>query len=629
MVKQYYFSIGLLLLCLSYLAFELFFNAYAIISVDEFWFAHRAYQYRTGLPYHDFAPYKTVLGYYLLLIPMLFAKIDILSMLITMKNTIAACNILILASGAIWLKRFFAPTAILVSLTLLLASDIVLFYSTNIRVDLFGYWFGFFSLLCLLQKRYLLAGVLLGLGFCTTQKAIWYLFASNCALAAQWLLITRDRNTFWNTVYFNLSAATVILLYLIGWSLATNWQTVIDSVFFEASAMYQLAWYEKARYLFWNVTLLHNPLLFLLWPLTLISLCVKDQQYSARLFVTLYASVILCCLIPYKQIFPYYMQVTIPIFFVLYVAFFNWLVNIYQSASFQFIAGIRTQTWWLMLSLYLLIIVYLKMIFALPGAYLFICLIALLIGYHVSKNINTPTQQVKNKLDLSLIGIILLFTGILYPLSMLVVKVTSVNGIYQKANLRAMEYLLQDGSDYVAGIELIYDKDQPIAGLRHLMGPAIDYLYHPTPSLRRVMLASLYEDPNATNASVIAALQQSKVKFYINNYRMVALPPAIKDYLNSQYQHWWGSIYLYAPLVPKGEHQITVKFSGQYRITAPDNSAVQLNHQHYAANSVIYLAKGSYQSQAMKDYRLILVPEQSRLWLDQQFKEDKPGKFLF
>lgn len=81
-VKLQYFILALLTLSLGYLLFELFFNRYASLRIDEFWFAHVIYQYKNTFPYRDFSPYKTVLGYYLLLYslvlkPGVFSSINI------------------------------------------------------------------------------------------------------------------------------------------------------------------------------------------------------------------------------------------------------------------------------------------------------------------------------------------------------------------------------------------------------------------------------------------------------------------------------------------------------------------------------------------------------------------------
>lgn len=618
-----YFLLGSLILCFLYFGLEIFLNQYTMISVDEFWFAHRIYEYKSGLPYRDFAPYKTVLGYYLLLIPMLFSH-GILPTLVFTKNVIAACNSIILFYSAWWLRRYFSSTAILISLSLLLFSEIVLSYSTNIRVDLIAYWFCFFSFIFLLQNRVLLAGLLLGLGFITSQKAIWYLFASNIALGAYWLLLNRNRQQIIRIIQFNLMTGFIITLYLALWSAFTNWQTVLHNVFTEASAMYQLDWYDQSRKIYWHYITLYNPLLFLLWPLTLISLAISysnDRHYHQRFLITIYACVILCCLIPYKQVFPYYMQVTIPIFLFLYAAFFDWLFHVLKSKE-KLIFLIPSIYLWIGLTLYVISLILAVIKLELPLAYLLLATIPIAIGWTIRSH-----QTQLSTVFLNLVMISVIFTGYLYPGFLFSLKISVLNGDYQKANLIVMNELLNDGSDYVAGIELIYNKNQPIPGMRHLMGPAIDYLYAPSEKIRPVMLASLYEDPNATTRSVIKAWKASSVKFYVNNYRMMALPPQIKDYLTSQYEHLWGSIYIYAPEVSLPFTVVEVKFSGDYLIESDKKGEIQLSGKMYPTHHIIHLEKGVYISKAKMVYRLKLQPKLPDL--DEKFQKDDWIKIIF
>jgi hypothetical protein len=329
-------------------------------------------------------------------------------------------------------------------------------------------------------------------------------------------------------------------------------------MFSEAAAMYNLDWYTPARWMYWSYTLIYNPLLFLLWPLSLVSLFITDKDdksYRQRVFVTVYAFTVLFCLIPYKQVFPYYMQVTIPVFFVLYSAFFTWIIDVLK-----------------------------------------------------------PHRAIT-----ALISIATILFGLAYPLTLFAAKLINNNGTYQKVNIETLNKLLHDGSDYIAGVDLIYNKSQPIAGMKHLMGPAISFLYAPSNKLKSVMLPSLDEDPNATIASVIAALNKSSVKFYVNNYRMRALPPEIKSYLASQFEHLWGSIYIYAPTVPAGKSTINIKFSGKYLI----------EHNNHSPGSFVYLEKGQYSFTANNAYRLKLIPENVSFIQDADFQNDHWEKITY
>lgn len=617
--KSYpFFIMVLAVFCLFYLGCEFLTNHYTMLAVDEFWFAHRIYQYKDALPYLDFAPYKTVLGYYFLLPPLLIDR-DILPTLIFTKDIFALANMLILFVSSLWLIHHFSRVSVLISLAILITAEIVLSYSTQIRVDLIGYWFCFFSLLMLMERKYLLAGILIGLGFACTQKTVWYIFASNCALGMYWLTNARRINIIKDILIFNLSCACVIGLYLGFWSWLSDWNTVINSVFHEASAMYRLDWYDATRKLFWRTIILYNPLLFLLWPITLLSLFVtydQDKNYQSRLFVVTYSIVILLCLIPYKQVFPYYMQVTIPVFFVLYAAFADWLIGLYKSKTIpQYNLALL-----IALALYIAGIIALVVALNLPTAYFFICAIPLSLMIYLV----TAAKDI-----FKIIIITVVFFSFVYPLALLPGKWDFLDNKYQQANIQAINTLLKEGGDYVAGIELIYNKTQTIAGLRHLMAPAIQFLYKPDDKLKEVMLASLYEDPNATPDTVINALKQSSVKFYVNNYRMHELPTKIKEFLASQYAHWWGSIYLYAPLIPQGQHTFIVKFTGKYLIDTSSNRLIEINGHRYEAHSIVSLQKGKNVSNAGRDYRLKLIPTVNVSDLNPAFKNDDWDKLIF
>ena len=621
------FLLATISLCLLYFVFEFFFNRYAMFSADEFWVAHHAYQFKTGLPYRDFSPYKTVLGYYVLLLPMLISH-GLITTLTFMKNSMALLNAIVFFAAACWLTRFFSQRAIIASLSLLLMSEMVLVYSTNIRIDLMAYWLSLFSLLLLLEKRYTLAGILLGLGFAASQKVIWYLAASNIAFLTQWCLLTRDRNTLLAMLRFNLTVLLLIVSYVLFWSMLAGWHSVLHNVFYEATLMYALDWYAKARQLFWSIITIYNPLLILLWPFTLMSLavtCKDDHHYQTRFFVTIYALTILAFLIPYKQIFPYYMQVTYPVLLVLYAAFFDWLIQILKATTLTLLIN-RKIIYGLMV-IYLAAICYTNVFLHLPLAYLLIIALPVSIGLYCL--FHSMLSQAMRSALFNIGAVVVLFLGFLYPLSILSAKMINLNGQYQKILIQNMQTLLTDNDGYVAGIELMYDHTQPVAGLRHLMGTAVDYLYSPTEKLRRAMLTSLYEDPNATIQSVIQHMEKEPVKFYVNNYRVHALPPAIKTYLAKNYKHFWGSIYLYAPQIAAKQHPITVKFSGNYAIDTGAVNAVMINGKVIQPHTVIYLKKGNYLSTARESYRLVLIPPTKNLQLNESMRADEWEKVIF
>lgn len=611
--QVFQFGLLVLALCSIYLAFEIFFNFYATIGVDEFWFAHNVYAFQHQMPYRDFAPYKTVLGYYILLIPMMLYHASTTATIILTKNLFAILNTGIFFGIALWLRKYFSAKSILASLTVIITSQVVLTYSTNFRVDLLGYWLGFLAFILLIDNRYALAGLFMGLGFAATQKVIWYVAASDGALFLYWLLFEKDLQSLKNLAKYNLSLLASIGAYLALWSSIADWHTVINSVFYEASIMYRLDWYASARLLFWQFLTLNNPPLFFLWPLSFVSVLVTyegDKAYKQRFFIIISSLIVFACLVPYKQIFPYYLQVAIPGLFLLYTAFFCWLFGIYNHAdSLKFL--INRKLILLYLGADIVGLLSFIAIFALPSAYLLSCVVPMLLGLYLLTCHDSPLTT--RQLIFNIITVVIIMVNGVFPLLLFCIKMVDINGSYQKQNLVIMNQLLQDQSDYIAGIEYIYNKTQPIAGMRHLMGPAIDFLYNPTPKLREVMLPSLNLDPDVTMDTVIAALQNSNVKLYVNNYRMNALPPRIKSYLNSQYEHYWGSIYLYAPEISEGKNNIHIKFSGNYKINSLTFQNIILNDKLYKVNSVIYLTAGEYISQSHSAYRLQLIPDDIKL----------------
>ena len=420
-------------------------------------------------------------------------------------------------------------------------------------------------------------------------------------------------------IRFNSATAFVIAFYIVFWSCISDWHTVINNVFHEASIMYQLDWYNSARTPFWNNILVYNPLLFFLSPLAIISLFVTfqdDKTKNLRTFVTIYTFIILACLIPYKQIFPYYIQVTWPAFIAFYAALFTWCIQLFRQPALQI--RFHSYTLWLFLFANLVGSFYIIRTFHLPDIYLLIATIPLMFGVYITYHACLKEMR---KTFIVTACILAFLGGIFCPLVLFLDSLKSKSNTYQLANMNAIQQLLQDGNDYVAGIDFIYNRNQPINGMRLLVGPAIDFLRAPNEKLRRVMLASLDADPRVTVDTVIAALEQSRVKFYVNNYRMNALPPRIKQYLDEHFTHFWGSIYLYAPTIASGKQVITIKFPGKYRIASSATNHVMLNGKHYAPDTMVSLAAGKQVSIANKTYRLMLVPNNA-LQFNPAFSKD-------
>src|SRR5690606_9886356 len=118
----------------------------------EFVFARHIYDYTRAMPYRDFAPYKSTIGYYVLTIPFFFSKTT-LEPLFLIKREIILLNVLCIALAYRMSFRLFQPRGILLSLTAILANAGFLIYAADLRIDMLTSWCCLFALLSLLHYR--------------------------------------------------------------------------------------------------------------------------------------------------------------------------------------------------------------------------------------------------------------------------------------------------------------------------------------------------------------------------------------------------------------------------------------------------------------------------------------------
>ncbi len=555
--RQPYFFYGILLICLSYLIAEYFFIPYGALSADEFVFARHIYEYTFHVPYRDFAPYKTVLGYYLLSLPFFFSH-TLFGPLFYAKGEIALLNVGFIALTAYWSSRFFNQKAILLTLLAIIANQLFLVYATDLRVDMLTSWVSLAAALGVLQYRSWLGGCLVGMAFLISQKALWYVAALNGALALC-ALLPYSRYSFRFLIQFNVAAALPILLYISGYSAIASPRLVLYNLFYEAYIQAGIDWYMPIFWRCWQAILYHGPLLFLLWPLTFLILFKKPikKPIEQSIFILTFSSIALLLFITYKQPFPYNAVFTVPAFFLLYADFISWLLTLPKYSA---------------------------------GKSLFFTLFITL--------------------------------GILYPFYTSWQTCRLLDGHYQQTMLKTVTHLLQPGEDYVAGIPFLYQQDQPIDGMKNLIGPAIDYLYSPTDKLRPLLLPSLYLSPTSP-PKILAEFDKMSVKIIINNYRLLYLPPAIVNYIKNNYQHLYGSIYLYAPTIAPSQLTFYLKFTGSYRLQA--KISVIIDGKRKQPGQIISLKKGDHTTHADENYRLVLIPDRDRSLpvFDSQYQQDK------
>ncbi|MEO8964646.1 MAG: hypothetical protein ABI370_08245 [Gammaproteobacteria bacterium] len=611
---------GMVALFLIYLVFQLLYIPYAALSVDELWFAQHIFQYTHKLPYRDFLPYKTVLGYYLLSIPFYFSH-AILAPLYYIKDELAIINTVLFAVTSVWLTRFFQPRAILLTSLLVIANQLFLIYSVDLRVDMLTCWLGLISFLFLLSNRACLAGLALAIGFLISQKALWFFAAANLAFFTYWLIAARNWQTVREVIYFNLCAAIPIALYLLFWSWLSSPAIVMQSVFYEGFTQAKITWYAQIYYLCWHVIMSNGPILVLLWPLTWISLLIHqghDEYFAQRIFVTVYAFVMMVFIISYQQAFPYNIVFSVPVFLLIYADFFSWLFSLFKLEMPQFVRFNNRKVFWF-ISLYSISVISLMIALGLPVFYYMIAGVPILLGCFIA-----AIRYRKNNTAAifpPLILIIVLFAGVLYPLLKFSVIASSINSRYQQSMITLSNQLIAKDGSYFAGTPLLYQHDQAIDGLKNLIGPTIEYLNKPSHSLLPIFIPSLYLVPR-TVEQVIHDLKATPVKFYVNNYRIVVLPASLHDYLNSTYLHFWGSIYLYAPSVSKHQHSLQIPFYGKYEVLSDSAARIYIDDKKVAPHSEIVLSKNKHRIKTDSDFRLKLIADKTQLELNPDYQND-------
>lgn len=307
-------------LSLLYFSIQLAYISRLPLVMDEFDGANEAYQLLALTPYKDFRPYKTVLGYYLELPPLLFTS-DLWTGLMLSKVWLALINTAAIFLSTLALAAIFTPASALTGQLLLISVTTFLERSSEIRVDMLTAWFGLASLLLLLKQRWLLAGGVAGLSFLISQKGVYYILSANAAAGVFWLFESRDRRTFRDLVVMNAGAAAVIAAYIALWGLVSTPWTVFAATFLSHGDIVFGQYYDLSQH--WTRTLGKNP--FFYWGAVagIAALAIawwrgfvggthaRAAAYAAALFA-------LCAW--HKQPWPYFFVLLIPTLMVVHVA---------------------------------------------------------------------------------------------------------------------------------------------------------------------------------------------------------------------------------------------------------------------------------------------------------------------
>ncbi len=510
-------------LSLLYFGIQLAYVLRLPLVMDEFDGANEAYQLLQLTPYQDYRPYKTVLGYYLELPPLLVTS-DPWTGLMASKLWLAAINAVAIFAATLTLSALFSPGSALVGQLLLIAMSTFLERSSELRVDMLTAWFGLASFLLLLNRRWLAAGAVAGLSFLVSQKGLYFIVAANAAAAAFWWIEARDRRIFRELIVMNAGTAAVIAVYIALWGMLSSPWAVFSATFLSHSHVVFNDFYELEEH--WTRTLIKNP-------------------------------------------------------------YFYW-------GALTGIAGLAAARWrGLVGGTHLMTVVYAAVVFALcrwhkqPWPYFFVILIPTLMVVHVAM----AEVVIRYRARLQIAGAVVLLLGIAWPFSYMPGIVARDNN-YQRHVIRLASSMLGEGERYLAGNDLIYNRDQAHPALRRLGGAQI---------------VAMRDWPPARVDALIAELEAARPKLIITGYRMRRLPEPVQKYFDTRFNTLWSSVLGYAPLVGPNEREFDLWFDGEYRVESAEGAAV-IDGRRLESGSMLTLPRGRHRNDSAGPVRLQLQP---------------------
>jgi hypothetical protein len=168
--------------------------------------------------------------------------------------------------------------------------------------------------------------------------------------------------------------------------------------------------------------------------------------------------------------------------------------------------------------------------------------------------------------------VLFLLVGLLFPLYTRIPIVLARENDSQRYAITLASRMLRKHDTYLAGIDMIYTREQSPKSIAWLDKPSLDVI-HKTP------IGTLTTD-----------LEAHPPKLVIGNYRVDSLPSLIRRALRSDYEHFWSSVWLYAPIVRSP--QFPIAWSGDYSLVA--EGPVLIDRQLIQPGQFVHLLRGTH-----------------------------------
>jgi hypothetical protein len=306
-------------ICAVYAALELLYVTQLPLIMDEYGGAWAVHRLTSGVPYRDFMPYKTILGYYIELPPLLLPG-DTFSRIMYVKYELVAINTVALFVAARLLARHFDRIAVCLAAVALVAMTNFLERSAELRVDMLTAWFGLFSLLALLDRRMLLAGILLAASFLTSQKGVYYAAATAAALLCYCAFVERTRRAVRDAIVCGGVAAAIVGAYfgvfgLLGRSVGGVGTQVLSA---PKEIAFERIYLEVRDY--WFQSLERNPFFYGALFAGIGSAFARRFERRTEAILWIYGLTVLAGCLWHRQPWPYFFVILAPTGFVMIAA---------------------------------------------------------------------------------------------------------------------------------------------------------------------------------------------------------------------------------------------------------------------------------------------------------------------
>ncbi len=308
------FPLALAAILGAYLVVSIAYTIRLPLVMDEFQGARAVSDAGRGVPYRDYLPYKTVLGYYLQW-PFLSIGADLWTRMVAVKIAMAALTAAVLGAVCLRLRRWLDDAAILLALATLVSHSTFLERSAELRVDMPTALAGILSLTALLAPAAGVAGLLSALAFCVSQKGVYYVVAGGVALLVAGSGARFER---WRpSLRFWAGAAAGLGAYLAAWTAVAGPEPVLRATFVRPQRV-ALEHIYDIHAAFWTQTLERNPGFYAIAAACLVLVLREGwRRGSWRMrLVGCYAVVLTVLAVAHRQPWPYFFVLWLPTLFV-------------------------------------------------------------------------------------------------------------------------------------------------------------------------------------------------------------------------------------------------------------------------------------------------------------------------